>query len=199
MIKTIIFDLGGVYFTDGTAVLKEHLVKTYNCSAEVVSALFTQGKVEEYRQGNIPATTFLQFVVQELQLPLSAEELNKLWIESYVPNKETITLIAALQQHYELLYLSDNVLERVEFLQKHYDFLSHFVDGIFSYAVHLKKPDPKIYTLILEKTTSQPGECVFIDNKQSNLLPAQAIGMQTIHFTTPEQLNIDLQNLSVQL
>jgi FMN phosphatase YigB (HAD superfamily) len=46
---------------------------------------------------------------------------------------------------HELLYLSANTRERVNYLEEKYGFLEKFDAGIFSHVVKCKKPDPIIY------------------------------------------------------
>ena len=53
MIKTIIFDLGGVYFTNGTKIFTDVLNKKYGISEEKLKEVL-QGKLgSEYRTGKI--------------------------------------------------------------------------------------------------------------------------------------------------
>lgn len=43
------------------------------------------------------------------------------------------------------------------------------------------KPDPRAYTLMVERMGVTPEECVFIDDQPVNLEGARSIGMQTVH------------------
>lgn len=54
-------------------------------------------------------------------------------------------------------------------------------DTIVESAVEgIRKPDPRIYTLVCERLTVEPTECVFLDDLGINLKPARALGMTTI-------------------
>lgn len=76
-------------------------------------------------------------------------------------------------------------------LRRWFDFL------ICSAYVNEMKPAPGIYREAIEVSGSAPDECVFIDDKAENAAAASRMGMNGIHFTSPEQLAKDLQALGV--
>ncbi|CAH1802395.1 unnamed protein product [Owenia fusiformis] len=58
---------------------------------------------------------------------------------------------------------------------------------IESCKVGMRKPDPRIYEMCLEKLGVKAEESVFLDDIGSNLIPAQKMGIQTIKVSGPEQ------------
>ena len=59
-------------------------------------------------------------------------------------------------------------------------------DVIVESAVEgLRKPDPRIYELVLARLDVDAGEAVFLDDLGINLKPARAMGMTTIKVTDP--------------
>ena len=44
----------------------------------------------------------------------------------------------------------------------------------------IRKPDPRIYTLVCDRLAVESSECVFLDDLGVNLKPARALGMTTI-------------------
>ena len=44
----------------------------------------------------------------------------------------------------------------------------------------IRKPDPRIYTLVCDRLEVSPQQCVFLDDLGVNLKPARALGMTTI-------------------
>lgn len=67
---------------------------------------------------------------------------------------------------------------------------------VVSSSVHLAKPEPAIYQLLLSKYNLKAQECVFIDDRADNVNAAMALGMSGIVYpgTTKELLPI-LNNL----
>jgi putative hydrolase of the HAD superfamily len=61
-----------------------------------------------------------------------------------------------------------------------------------SSIVGLRKPDPRIYELALERLEVAAGATVFLDDLGINLKPARAMGMTTIKVTDPDRALDDL-------
>lgn len=59
---------------------------------------------------------------------------------------------------------------------------------IVSGNVGMRKPDPAIYELALERLALPAEACCFIDDLQHNLEPANRLGIRTIHCHDPELL-----------
>ena len=83
--------------------------------------------------------------------------------------------------------------------RKKYDFLQLFEGILVSGEEHLKKPDPKIYQLILDRYQINPSTALFIDDSERNIIGAQSVGLNTIHFKHPLQLKRDLEAFDIRL
>jgi putative hydrolase of the HAD superfamily len=57
----------------------------------------------------------------------------------------------------------------------------------------LRKPDPKIYALVLERLYVEADETIFLDDLGINLKPARAMGMTTIKVVDPDVALAELQ------
>ncbi len=55
-----------------------------------------------------------------------------------------------------------------------------------SAVVGLRKPDPRIYELVLSHLEVDATDAVFLDDLGINLKPARALGMRTIKVTDPD-------------
>ncbi|HSX24553.1 MAG TPA: HAD family phosphatase [Candidatus Andersenbacteria bacterium] len=200
MIKTIIFDLGGVYFTDGTKQAIQSISSKYGISPEKIEDILKGDLGTKYRIGAVTAQEFWDQANEYWGIEASNDELATTWFLGYEPIQGTVDIIAQLRaSNYELLFLSDNVQERIDYLENKYQFLHYFKDGIFSHIVKTRKPDPAIYKLVLEKASNPPEECLYIDDKEELLLPAQELGMRTVWFKNSEQLLEDLKNFGIDL
>jgi putative hydrolase of the HAD superfamily len=63
------------------------------------------------------------------------------------------------------------------------------VDSAF---VGMRKPDPRIYALTLERFGVPARKCAFVDDLEINLPPAAAAGMHPIHFRDTDQVVAEL-------
>ena len=64
---------------------------------------------------------------------------------------------------------------------------------IESSKIGIRKPDPRIYTMMCEKLGVKPDACVYIDDLGGNLKPARAMGMTTIKVESGPQAIAELE------
>jgi putative hydrolase of the HAD superfamily len=64
---------------------------------------------------------------------------------------------------------------------------------IESAKIGLRKPDPRIYTLMTDHLGVDPKACVYLDDLGVNLKPARDLGMATIKVTSGAQALADLE------
>ena len=199
MIKAIIFDLGGVYFTDGTKEAVKKISERYKLNSEELSEFFgaksRTGK--QYRQGKIASKQFWNEFEKKFKININEEELTKLWISFYKPIEGTIGIIKKLRKKgIKIYFLSDNVKERSEFLQAKFNFLENFDGGIFSHEAGITKSGGvKIFKIALEKAGNKPHEAIFIDDKEDYVKTAKILGMNAIHFKNSKQLEKEIKRL----
>jgi epoxide hydrolase-like predicted phosphatase len=70
---------------------------------------------------------------------------------------------------------------------------------VSSEAEGIRKPDRRIYEIALRKIGFPAGECVFVDDKAENLMPALELGMKVILFHDARQLRRGLEKIGVVL
>jgi putative hydrolase of the HAD superfamily len=63
---------------------------------------------------------------------------------------------------------------------------------IESAVVGLRKPNPRIYELVLRELAVDAADAVFLDDLGINLKPARALGMTTIKVADPDQALAEL-------
>ncbi|TKW73746.1 MAG: HAD family hydrolase [Bradyrhizobium icense] len=64
---------------------------------------------------------------------------------------------------------------------------------IESAKIGLRKPDPRIYKMMLETLKVDPAKCVYLDDLGVNLKPAREMGMTTIKVTSAAQALEELE------
>ena len=103
-----------------------------------------------------------------------------------------MSYIETLKPHYRLGILSDANTGAREVVQEQID-LTLFDTVTFSYEVGLRKPDPKIFKLTLERLAVPPSAAIFIDDRPDNVEGAKALGMQAILYEEFETFINDLE------
>lgn len=98
----------------------------------------------------------------------------------------TIPMLRSLKMAgYKLYILSNWGKWHFEELQKRdefREFLQYFDGGIVSYQVGLKKPDRKIYEVLIDKYNIDPTSAVFYDDKPENIQAAKEVGLNAVVF-----------------
>src|SRR5271170_5420960 len=67
-----------------------------------------------------------------------------------------------------------------------------FTHNTWSCELRLAKPDPAIYHHVLDAIQTPAEEVLFLDDRQENVLSAEAVGLQGIIFRNVQQLQEDL-------
>lgn len=64
---------------------------------------------------------------------------------------------------------------------------------IESAKIGLRKPDPKIYRMMVDALSVDPAACIYLDDLGVNLKPAREMGMTTIKVVSAEQALAELE------
>ena len=100
------------------------------------------------------------------------------------PDHEVIEIIGDLNQRgYQLCLLSNANAIEIRPKLHHHDLETLFDHIIISSEVGIRKPDPKIFQLALDRLGSQPEETIFVDDSHHNISAAQALGIGGIVHT----------------
>jgi len=78
-----------------------------------------------------------------------------------------------------------------------FDFFKEFEGIVVSGDEKMIKPNEDIYLLLLERYSLKAEESIFIDDNYNNIIAANTLGFQTIHFTENVNLEKRLQELGL--
>ena len=198
-IHTVIFDLGGVYFTDGVKPFIQMMEERYGIPRADVEEIVSGVLGSQYRTAEITPDDFWRKAKEHWGLDVATSELSRLWLDGYRPIAGTVNLISRLRKAgFDVLFLSDNAPDRVDYLESRYKFLGQFKGGVFSHITKVRKPHEKMYTAALDLASRPASQCVYIDDKSRLLEPARVLGMHVIAFVSPEQTEADLHALGMR-
>lgn len=65
---------------------------------------------------------------------------------------------------------------------------AHFGHLIFSCQLRSAKPDPECYSAALVRIGAHADEVIFVDDHSENVAAAAALGLRSLHFTSPARL-----------
>lgn len=200
-IEAGIFDVGGVlHSTESLAVAKD-IMQTLGINREDLRRV-NKTLTVSLGLGEISEEEFWRQVIEQTGAtrPLPTQSL---WIREYGNrfklHEEVMEIVRRLKQNgYRLGVLSNTIAPHVAFLDQQGVF-DEFDVKIFSNEVRMRKPDPKIYLLTLERLGVEPGVAFFVDDFQRNVEAAQALGIAGIVFKNTQSLQRDLRKIGVRV
>jgi putative hydrolase of the HAD superfamily len=80
-----------------------------------------------------------------------------------------------------------------EYLDSGCPWLPEFDHRTFSCDVRTAKPMREIYTYCLEGLKVEPGEALFLDDREENIRAAEAMGIHTLLFTSVEEAACEME------
>ncbi|MDQ5938473.1 MAG: hypothetical protein QG603_272 [Patescibacteria group bacterium] len=195
-IKTIIFDLGGVYFTAGTKIAKEKIISLTQAPASIVDEIFEAQPHKEgfwYRNGQISQEEFWQAAKSKLGITTTqVTEIRELWHSSYTPIAGMKELVQNVRKQYKVVAFSGNIKERIEYLNHKYDLLQDFDDFVLSYEIGYSKLEPEFFKILIQKINCQADEAILIDDNQKFVNLSIELGFHGLVFKNIEQIKNDL-------
>ena len=152
----------------------------------------------ELECGRISEASFLEKLEIALQevygdhVPLHG--FRNSYFDALHPNQAMIDLMRKLKDAgYRMAMLTNNVKEWESLWRAKLpvdDIFELIVDSAF---VGVRKPDPAIYRLLLERLGGlDASSCIFIDDVEVNCQAARELGMATVHFQNTEQAITDI-------
>ena len=103
------------------------------------------------------------------------------------PIHGTVEILAALRARGVPLYaLSNWSAETYPVAERRFDFLGWFRGVLISGRESVKKPDPRIFQLLLERYGIAPADAVYVDDSPRNVAAAAALGIHAVHFSGPD-------------
>ena len=191
MIKNIILDVGGIIFDDSQKNIEKLLNK--NCDYIYKKAygsgfkecLLGKKTVQEHIDTLINLEDF-----ESMNYILKKENL----VKSYPLMKENYKYIQILKQEGYKLYLLTNITEdSYNYINDLININTAFDGGIYSYQVHLIKPDPDIYKLLINKYNLNKSETIFFDDKEKNIIAANNVGIKAFVFNSINDIKNNLK------
>ena len=195
MIKAVVFDYDGVVKKSQKFSLD--IADLYKISVEEYEKFIPQLKpiIEKFDKGLVDQEKFwMEFsdALGKVMPEKCGEKAKKMYKDKFVFFSEVIGLIEKLKSDgFRLSILSNMFPYQVEVIKENngYDL---FDDVFISCERGLKKPDLEFYELVIKEMNVSPQECLFIDDKEENILPAEKLGMKTVLAKKPDQIVKDV-------
>ncbi len=200
MIKVIVFDLGGVLFSEGKLVAVGKLKKEFGYNQQVVLRILTSPESLNLRRGLLSDQQFWSWAQRQLPKRYNVALIKKKWYESYILDTKVMDLIKQLKQRYKIIAFSGNIKSRITYLDRKYGFRKLFDEEIYSFKYHLEKRDgDKLAKIMIEAAGVMPEEIVYIDDREEDTASARKLGVNVLIYSAGiDHLKKQLRKLGVR-
>ena len=191
MINTIIFDLGAVLIDWNPDYMYRTLFDDEQEMRDFLNNVTTSDWNEEQDAGRSLEEGTELLIKQHPQHEAHIRAFYGRWIEMLGDAfAGTVEIFKELKDSgkYKIYALTNWSAETFPLAQQRFDFLNWFDGVVVSGAEKMRKPTPAFYQVLLDRYNVKPEEALFIDDNYRNILAAEKMGINSIHFTSPEQL-----------
>lgn len=203
MIKTIIFDLGGVLIDlDIVACIracKEEL--GFDKAAELLDPCHQKGIFQKLEAGEVSAMEFAEEVLKMCRPGTSVEQLAYAFRKLLVGvDPKKVELLKELGSKYEIYLLSNNNEISMVESRRIFEELGIPMDQIFkklflSYEMHLLKPSDEIFQEAIAQIGGESSEMLFVDDSQLNVDAARRNGLNALCYKPGSDLGAALSQV----
>ncbi len=199
MNKTIVFDLGGVLVDWNPRYLYKSVFNDELKMNHFLSNICTGNwnELQDAGRSIQEATDILvgHFPEHENHIRMFYGEWKKMLKG---PIQGTVDILKSLKnQEYRILALTNWSAETYPIALELFEFLHWFEDVLVSGREKLIKPDPAIFNLMIKRYSLTPSQTIFIDDNIKNVTVARELGLDGIHFTEPQNLQLQLSERGI--
>lgn len=192
--KTLVFDLGGVIVSTAEEPVMKWISENYD-GYDFKKLMHIRHKPwVKFCLGQITEDDYIHEFLEATGLKISSKILKKKFREvltASIPG--IIELLKELKcKGFKLVVLSNMSKEWGEYIISMHNLEEIFDEIFLTCNIGVKKPSTEIYELTLLKLGAKPEDCIFIDDSQKNIIPAESLGIESILFKSANQLRREL-------
>lgn len=200
-VKNIIFDLGGVLidwnpeyvYLDAFKGNRKKMEKFFD---EVCTFDWNENQDAGYPLANATEDRIALFPEQADLIRMYYGRWEEM-LRGSISGTVSILKKIVSNNDYRVFALTNWSAETFPIALKRFDFLHWFEGIVVSGTEKTRKPFPEIYETTLERYDLKACESIFIDDNERNVAAANQLGIQTIKFLNPHQLEKDLKTKEI--
>lgn len=198
--QLILVDLGGVVVDVESDRLVHQVAQLLGKPfEEVQQAIYHDELLLPFELGGIEPQAYYEGLKARLGLPWTYERFVEAWNGILSENRDVTWIVQRLRTRHRLMALSNTNELHLAHMKRTVPSLSVMEEWIASCEVGLRKPDPRIYFLALERAKVLPRYAVYIDDRPELVDAGRSIGLTAIRFQNSRQLDQDLQAIGLNL
>jgi len=201
-IKAIVFDLGGVILNiDYQNTIQKFKLLGVKNTEDFYSKKSQSNLFNQFEKGEISKKKFFAELQQKAPLS-STKELKDAWNSMLLdlPSKR-IDILKKISLNYSIFLLSNtNNIHISKFKQKigktrYNEFYELFSKVYYSHEIGMRKPESRVFKLVLTENNLSSSEVLFIDDSIQHIESAQKLGIKTYHLSNNEDISTLLPDI----
>ena len=194
-VKNLIFDLGGVILDLSVDHTLQSFSRLSNMPKERVQEVYVSERgFLDYEKGMIDDAAFRAFVRKTFSISADDDAIDDCWNAMLrgIPAMK-LELLMRLQNEFSVFLLSNTNAIHLDHINNimlpkgaHQTSLDdYFHKAYYSHRMGKRKPDAEIFEQVLEENHLIPEQTLFLDDYAINIEGAKALGIKTVHVTSP--------------
>jgi putative hydrolase of the HAD superfamily len=194
--QAVIFDYGNVLSESQPAADIEAMAKILDLPVPRFTEVYWQFRVE-YDAAALDPMAYWNTVARKSSRTLTPDRITALIEIDSLSWSHPAPVMPQWARDIRAAGLRTAILSNMPFPVRDYilgcAWLPDFDVRVFSCEAGLCKPQPEIYRDCLNKLALQPGEVLFLDDREPNIRAAQALGLHALLFTDPAGAASEMQ------
>lgn len=194
--KTVVFNYGGVLVGKGDHKAIANFIQSSFALSDLDLEIAYLTKEKAVKSQNVTDEDFWLTFAQTRQIPLPedwAQTFKTIKQQSIQVNYDVYQIVEQLKKNNVRVALLSNVDNWRASLIRDLGLYDPFDLCILACEIGVKQPNLEVYQILLNALGHSPNEVLIIDDKQRNATSAKELGIDTIVFTSPIQLQLKLK------
>jgi putative hydrolase of the HAD superfamily len=195
-LQAVIFDYGEVLSGPPDPQAHRNLLAITGVPEEAFEKAYWAHRLD-YDADVLDGQTYWETVARDTGTSFTAKQIGQLLEQDALMwmnlNPAMIAWIPKIKKAgFRLGILSNMGFGVLDYMRPRFAWLDQFDYLTFSCDLGIVKPDPAIYLHTVKKLGVAPDQALFIDNLETNIIGAEAVGLHAALFQNVEQLQKDL-------
>ena len=182
-VSALLFDLGGVVIGLDFDRVFQLWAERANCEVDQIRERFRQDEAyERHERGELAATAYFAALRETLGITLSDADFLLGWSHIYLDPVEGMeSLLRAASLRFPIYaFTNSNPSHQAVWSERLRHHLAFFQGVFVSSELGLRKPDPRAFSAVAERTGHLPSEILFFDDSPENVDGAEIATMQAV-------------------
>ncbi len=195
-LRAVIFDYGMVLSGPADPAAHHELIQTFGAPAEDFEREYWAFR-HAYDSGEFDGAGFWQRCAQGAGVAVTEDQIRQLIAGDIrmwsILNPTMVDWAVTISKSGFKTGILSNIPFEIADVYKEFDWVKGFTHNTWSCYLRTAKPDPAIYHHVIDALQVRPEEALFLDDRQENILSAEAVGLQGILFRSVPQLQQELE------